>query len=127
MKTGFDPLSMLKQSEKTLPKKTKQPEEKKEMEEAPEVTNTAIEDKVKEEREKYEKLQEQVTAMKRVEFMEWNAVKEKAISGKLLAIGQDDSKKNGGDDGTIMMYMGEEDPEATQGNTLLIQQSLRRL
>ena len=53
--------------------------------------------------------------MKRVEFMEWNAVKEKAISGKLLAIGQDESKKAGGDDGTIMMYMGEEDPEAAQG------------
>lgn len=53
--------------------------------------------------------------MKRVEFMEWNTVKERAISGKLLAIVQEDNKKAGNDDGTIMMYMGEEDPEAAQG------------
>ncbi len=108
MKTGFDPLSMMRQS--AAPKKSKEVEESKEPVEA---KNTAIEDKVNEEREKYEKLQEQVTAMKRAEFQEWNVVKDRAIAGKLLAIGQGSEKKE--DDSTIMMYMGDEDPEAGQG------------
>ena len=108
MQAGFDPLSMLKSG---AAKKAKPEEEKKEA--TAEGENRAIDEKVNEEREKYEKLQEQVTAMKRVEFQEWNIVKDKAISGKLLAIGQSGSDKKE-DDSTIMMYMGDDDPEAQE-------------